>query len=72
MIKMDRQLQVDQQSLVSAWQERLPELMENGDSFSVQGMRPTRTVCLFISMQRDGRGIRWISAVPMWIAARLL
>lgn len=37
MIKMDRQLQVDQQSLVSAWQERLPELMENGDSFSVQG-----------------------------------
>lgn len=34
---MDRQLQVDQQSLVSAWQERLPALMEDGDSFSVQG-----------------------------------
>ena len=34
---MDRQLQVDQQSLVSAWQERLPALMEDGDSFSLQG-----------------------------------
>ncbi|WP_340020699.1 hypothetical protein MHI24_16855 [Paenibacillus sp. FSL K6-1096] len=34
---MDRQLQVDQQSLVSAWQERMPALMEEGESFSVQG-----------------------------------
>ncbi|MEK5024989.1 MULTISPECIES: hypothetical protein [Paenibacillus] len=34
---MNRQLQLDQQSLVTAWQERLPALMEDGDSFSVQG-----------------------------------
>ncbi|AIQ66293.1 hypothetical protein JI735_09085 [Paenibacillus sonchi] len=34
---MNRELQLDQQSLVSAWQERLPALMEDGDSFSVQG-----------------------------------
>lgn len=34
---MNRQLQLDQQNLVSAWQERLPALMHDGDSFSVQG-----------------------------------
>jgi hypothetical protein len=32
---MDRQLEVDQHSLVSAWHERLPTLMEAGDSFNV-------------------------------------
>ncbi|AIQ33276.1 MULTISPECIES: hypothetical protein [Paenibacillus] len=32
---MDRQLEVDQHNLVSAWQERLPALMEDGDSFNV-------------------------------------
>lgn len=34
---MNRQLQLDQNSLVSAWQEQLPALMESGDSFSLQG-----------------------------------
>ncbi|WP_151737975.1 hypothetical protein [Paenibacillus tengchongensis] len=34
---MNRQLQLDQQTLVSAWQERLPALMNTGDSFQVQG-----------------------------------
>lgn len=34
---MNRELQLDQHSLVSAWQERLPALMEDGDSFKVQG-----------------------------------
>lgn len=34
---MNRQLELDQQSLVSAWQEQLPALMEAGDSFTVQG-----------------------------------
>ncbi|WP_410512999.1 hypothetical protein PaeBR_00425 [Paenibacillus sp. BR2-3] len=33
---MDRPLQLDQHSLVTAWEERLPELMNDGDSFSVQ------------------------------------
>lgn len=33
---MDRQLEVDQHNLVSAWQDRLPALMNDGDSFSVQ------------------------------------
>ncbi|AIQ71881.1 MULTISPECIES: hypothetical protein [Paenibacillus] len=32
---MDRSLEVDQHKLVSAWQERLPALMDDGDSFSV-------------------------------------
>lgn len=32
---MDRQFEVDQHTLVSAWQERLPALMDEGDSFSV-------------------------------------
>jgi len=36
MITMDRQLQLDQSSLVSAWQDKLPALMNDGDSFSVQ------------------------------------
>lgn len=34
---MNRQLQLDQNTLVSAWQEQLPALMDSGDSFSVQG-----------------------------------
>ncbi|MFC3750646.1 hypothetical protein [Paenibacillus sp. GCM10012306] len=34
---MNRDMQLDQQQLVSAWQERLPALMEDGDSFTVQG-----------------------------------
>lgn len=34
---MDQQLQLDQNSLVSAWKERLPEMMNEGDSFTVQG-----------------------------------
>ncbi|BCG56655.1 hypothetical protein [Paenibacillus sp. URB8-2] len=33
---MDQQLQLDQQQLVSAWQERLPSFMDDGDSYSVQ------------------------------------
>jgi len=33
---MDRPMQLDQESLVSAWREQLPELMKEGDSFSVQ------------------------------------
>jgi hypothetical protein len=35
-INMDRLLEVDQHNLVSAWQERLPALMDDGDSFNVQ------------------------------------
>lgn len=34
---MNQEMQVDQNTLVSAWQERLPALMDNGDSFSLQG-----------------------------------
>ncbi|MNC05234.1 hypothetical protein D3C75_527010 [compost metagenome] len=34
---MNREMQLDQNSLVSAWQERLPALMDDGDSFSLQG-----------------------------------
>ncbi|AIQ44553.1 hypothetical protein R70723_00430 [Paenibacillus sp. FSL R7-0273] len=34
---MNRDMQLDQNTLVSAWQERLPELMKDGDSFSLQG-----------------------------------
>ncbi|QWU16373.1 hypothetical protein SAMN04487895_12929 [Paenibacillus sophorae] len=33
---MDQQLQLDQQQLVSAWQERLPSFMNEGDSYTVQ------------------------------------
>ncbi|AKG36962.1 hypothetical protein [Paenibacillus durus] len=33
---MDQQLQLDQQQLVSAWQERLPSFMDDGDSYTVQ------------------------------------
>lgn len=32
---MDSHLELDQHSLVSAWQQRLPELMDAGDSFNV-------------------------------------
>lgn len=34
---MDQQLQLDQQQLVSAWQERLPSFMDHGESYAVQG-----------------------------------
>lgn len=34
---MNRELQVSQEQLISAWQERLPALMNTGDSFTVQG-----------------------------------
>ncbi|MFE4714623.1 MULTISPECIES: hypothetical protein [Paenibacillus] len=43
---MNRDLQLDQQQLVSAWQERLPALMEDGDSFTVQGDAADRTSLL--------------------------
>ena len=33
---MDRQMHLDQESLVSAWKEQLPALMKDGDSFTVQ------------------------------------
>ncbi|MCL6606181.1 MAG: hypothetical protein K6T94_25220 [Paenibacillus sp.] len=33
---MNREMQLDQQSLVSAWEEKLPALMSDGDSFKVQ------------------------------------
>ncbi|MBY0014334.1 hypothetical protein [Paenibacillus typhae] len=34
---MNREMQLDQNTLISAWQERLPALMQDGDSFSLQG-----------------------------------
>lgn len=34
---MDRQLELDQHTLVAAWRERLPEMMDAGDSFEVAG-----------------------------------
>ncbi|CAM4501331.1 hypothetical protein [Paenibacillus typhae] len=34
---MNREMQLDQNTLISAWQERLPALMKDGDSFSLQG-----------------------------------
>ncbi|KGE19905.1 hypothetical protein [Paenibacillus wynnii] len=33
---MERQMQLDQESLVNAWKEQLPALMNDGDSFTVQ------------------------------------
>ncbi|WP_379137503.1 hypothetical protein [Paenibacillus sp. sgz500958] len=33
---MERQLNLDQNSLVAAWNEKLPTLMNDGDSFNVQ------------------------------------
>ncbi|MDT3429028.1 hypothetical protein J2Z22_004624 [Paenibacillus forsythiae] len=33
---MDQQLQLDQQRLVSAWEEHLPSFMKDGGSFTVQ------------------------------------
>ncbi|GGG09985.1 hypothetical protein GCM10010912_63000 [Paenibacillus albidus] len=33
---MNHELQLDQHSLVSAWQEQLPALMDKGESFTVQ------------------------------------
>lgn len=51
---MNRQLQMDQQSLVTAWQERLPALMEDGDSFSVQGDEADRN-SLLIHFNAAGR-----------------
>ncbi|WP_342563743.1 hypothetical protein NST84_00445 [Paenibacillus sp. FSL R7-0345] len=34
---MNREMQLDQNTLISAWQDRLPALMKDGDSFSLQG-----------------------------------
>jgi len=33
---MDREMQMDQHRLVAAWEEQLPSLMNDGDSFSIQ------------------------------------
>lgn len=51
---MDRELQLDQQQLVSAWQQRLPEMMEDGDSFTVQGDAADRN-SLLIHFNAAGR-----------------
>ncbi|MRN57310.1 hypothetical protein [Paenibacillus monticola] len=51
---MNRQLELDQHSLVSAWQERLPALLEDGDSFIVQGDEADRN-SLLIHFNAAGR-----------------
>lgn len=51
---MDQQLQVDQQQLVSAWQERLPSFMDDGDSYSVQADQADRK-SLLIHFNAAGR-----------------
>lgn len=43
---MDQQLELDQHNLVCAWQERLPTLMDDGDSFNIQADEADRNSLL--------------------------
>ena len=64
---MNSELNVDQSTLVNAWQERLPTILKPGIVQKWPQTKEIRTPSAFTLAQQVVRSIRLIFNAPMWI-----